>query len=153
MLDHFAALNKRSQAARKQAAKPEVGIFRVYGDRFLVNGTPFRAAVGLGSFKTHDKGHDAFWNVLQRNGIVPRDVEYDEIPRGRVNYDTRERKFYLFVDPCIKKNKPMMNRIEGEMHLPSAQIVVRLDSHYRCPGCKPKKTKEQMEQEEDDRDF
>ncbi len=151
MLDHFAALNKRTRAKRK-LAEPEVGIFFVYDGKPLIEGTPVSEGEAYGRFKVHATGHPAFWHTLQRNGIVPTDVEYDEVPRGRVGYQTQERKFYVFADACIKKDSHMMDHIERDMKLPSADTAPpKLDSHYRCPGCM--KSKNRREQEEKDWDF
>ena len=152
MLDHFAALNKRTRAARKLAAEPEIGIFFVYDGRLLIEGTQLSAGEPYGSFKGHAIGHPAFWHTLQRNGVVPTDVEYDEVPRGRVGYDMKELKFYVFADACIRKDSHMMERIEREMNLPSADTAPPApDSHYWCPGCA--KSRRQREQEEKDWDF
>lgn len=155
MLDHFAALNQRSRARRKRAAEPEVGIFFVYEGRLLIDATPVSEAESYGSFKGHATGHDRFWQTLQRNNLVPREVEYDEVPRGRVGYDIKERRFYIMVDACIKKNERIIDRIERDMNLPSANTAPpKLDSHYKCPGCmKPTKTKEQLQKEEEDWNF
>jgi len=152
MLDHFAALNERTQAKRKVAAEPEVGIFFVYNGKPLIDGTSVSEAEPYGSFKGHATGHPAFWRSLQRNGFVPQDVEYDEVPRGRIGYDTKERKFYVFADACIKKDERMMDRIERDMNLPSADTAPpKLDSHYRCTGCV--KSKKEREMEEADWNF
>ncbi len=85
---------------------------------------------------THDKGHDAYWEELQVGGSVPRDVEYDECPRGRVCYDTKTKTFHLYLDRCILKRKEMVERIIRTMNLPPEILTeTRLDSHYRCPKC------------------
>lgn len=152
MLEHFAALNKGTQAKRKVAAEPEVGIFFVYDGKPLIDGTPVSEAEPYGKFKGHASGHPSFWRTLQRNSVVPTDVEYDEVARGRVGYDMKERKFYVFADACIKKNVRMMDRIQRDMNLPSQQTAPpRLDPHYKCPGCM--KSKQQRKHEEADWDF
>lgn len=153
MLDHFAELNKRTQLERKTAAQPEVGIFFVYENRLLSDTTPLSEAQDYGEFRGHGRGHDAYWGLLQRNDLVPWDVEYDEVPRGRVGYDKREGKFYIFLDKCIKSNPHIIAKIERDFSLPSSNTVPpKLDSHYVCPGCE-KKSKEQLQREEKDWDF
>ena len=140
----------RSTSAPGRSAsccEPEVGIFFVYDGKPLIEGTPVSEGEAYGRFKVHATGHPAFWHTLQRNGMVPTDVEYDEVPRGRVGYQTQERKFYVFADACIKKDSHMMDHIERDMKLPSASTAPpKLDSHYRCPGCmKSKNRREQKE--------
>lgn len=152
MLDRFASGNMRSDAERELPDEPKVGIFFVYDRKPFIESTPVSEGAPYGSFTGHDTGHPSFWRSLQQNGVVPKDIDYDEVPRGRVGYETRERKFYVFVDACIKNDTDMMDRIEREMNLPTADTAPpKLDSHYRCPCCL--KTAKQREQEEQDWDF
>lgn len=159
LLDHFAALNERTNATRKIASPPEVGIIFVYEGRLLLDTTPLTEAEDFNDnknlhFKAHARGHDAFWRQLQRFELVPKDVEYDAVPRGRVVFDVKTGKFNIFLDKCIMKDQRMVDKIENEMNLPSSKTNPPvLDSHYKCPGCKPKKSPAQLKQEEEDWDF
>lgn len=154
MLAHIAEIDKRNRryAKAKQAGGPEVGIFWLKPDgRILMDGKPLSEAEKYGDLAIFDGTHTKLWDTFQRNGIVPPDVEYEEWPRGRVSYDTKTRKFYLFADPCILKDKGLINKIKNDFKLPSAQIKTQGDSHYRCPKClTPRRTKKQ---EEEDWDF
>jgi hypothetical protein len=134
LLARIADQNEASRAARKQAVVPKVGIFFVVGKQLWIDGTPVTKAQAFAGMKTHELGHDVFWERLQARNAVSRDVEYDETPRGRVCCSVPERTFYLFVDPCVKRDANMIDRIIDELNLPSA-TKVELDSHYRCPGC------------------
>ena len=138
---------------RNDQLGPRVGIFFVYENCLLVEGTPVNEAQPYGDFMGHAGGHPDFWRNLQRNKNVPREVEYDEVPRGRVGYQKKDAKFYLFLDPCIMANLEIVDQIMCELNLPSADTTApTLDAHYHCPRCK-KKTKEQLEEEEADWDF
>jgi hypothetical protein len=130
--DQIAAENRRPRARRNKAASPEVGIFFVHGGRLWIEGTPVTDVPIYADMKTHDKGHDAFFEQLREYGAVPVAVEYDEVPRGRVCYDTRKRIFHLYVDRCIPKG--VLEAITDALSLPSA-TEGELDPHYRCPGC------------------
>src|SRR5260370_32445781 len=81
--------------------QPEVGIFFVYKDRLHIEGTLVSEAQPYGDFMGHANGHPAFWGHLGRIGVVPRDVQYDEVARGRIGYDIKERIFRAFMDKCI----------------------------------------------------
>ena len=137
MLSRIAAQNEARRVARKRTAAPQVGIFFVCGGHLWVDGTPLDQAVLYGDLKTHDKGHDTFWEDLQQAHAVPSDVEYDEVPRGRVAYDTKNRTFLILADKCIRKDEHMMDKIFHVMQLPAspAHTTVGPDSHYRCPVC------------------
>ena len=133
-LGRVPAQNDGSRAGRKQASAPEVGVFFAHGDNLWIDATPVDEAVLYGDVRTHDRGHEDFWEQLQARGAVPRDEEYDECPRGRVCYDTKQRIFHLYLDKCIRDNKDAVSRIIRAMNLPPATRA-ELDSHYKCPRC------------------
>ena len=129
-----------------------VGIFWLLGDRLVLDTSPLSDAEPYGDCLTHRNSHIDYWTEQQRIGAVPRDMEYEEAPRGRVLYDTKERTFYILADRCILDNKGTVDRITLELNLPpEATAPPRRDPHYRCPNCM--KTKKQREQEEEDWDF
>ena len=142
-------MNQRKGEQDSKGPRPAVGIFFVYEDRLLIDTTPLEEAQPYGAFMGHAKGHPRFWRDLQRNDVVPRDVEYDEVARGRVGFAAKERRFHIFMDRCILENTAMVSRIARELNLPPEATAPPLpDSHYRCPSCM--KSKEQLEQEEED---
>lgn len=128
------AQGEGSRARRKQASAPEVGVFFAHGDNLWVDTTPVDEATLYGDVRTHDRGHEDFWEQLQARGAVPGDEEYDEFSRGRVSYDTRQRIFLLYLDRCIREKKGMVSRIIRTMNLPP-ETRAELDSHYKCPRC------------------
>ena len=147
VLAEVASKNRRYQDAKK-AAKPEVGIFWLNPNgKVIMDGTPITEAENHGEFKDYSATHVETWSILQRNGIVPDDLEYDEIPRGRVIYNTKTRQYMLFADPCILKNKTAVSTIMSDFNLPWGNTVMDKDPHYKCPGCKPKRTKKQEEED------
>ena len=80
---------------------------------------------------------------------MPQDEEYDETPRGRATFDTRKSIYYLFLDRCIRERPEMIARIFRALQLPPRPATeVHADSHYICPGCRPKPTREHDEDEE-----
>ncbi len=134
LLEEIYQAAQRRRAAKK-AGVPEVGII------FLVKGKPFIDSVlvteaeGHAHFKIHSRDHYQYWGQLQGMGAVPKDMEYDEVPRGRVVYNTATRKYTLFLDRCILKNKRLVSRIIAQMNLPLENAETDTDSHYRCPKC------------------
>jgi len=120
-LDMHAAGNREARRLRGTSSQPEVGVIFVRENDLWIDGTPVSDAVDHGALKTHEKGHDAFWEQLHVCHSVPMDEEYDEVPRGRACYDTKKRVFFLFLDGCILNNKPMVERIIRAMHPPRAR--------------------------------
>ena len=121
-------------ALRKRAAEPEVGIFWLYRGRPIVDGTPLSESERYGAMINYTGDHARFWETLQRNRLVPRDVEYDEVPRGRVLYNTSTRKFTMLADRCILGNKAAVRRMRELFHLPPS-TETGTDPHYRCERC------------------
>ncbi|HZL51247.1 MAG TPA: hypothetical protein VFC37_09900 [Terracidiphilus sp.] len=122
----------------RQAAPAEVGIIFLLGNTLLIDSTPVDYASDYGALKTHEKGHPDYWEELQHRGAVPAEVEYDQVPRGRVTADPKRGTVLLFLDRCILRRSDLVDRIREVMHLPpGAATEVGTDSHYVCPGCSP----------------
>lgn len=133
-LDRIAASQERRRKAKK-AGVPQVGIVFACKGKLFIDSTPVTEAEGYAHFKIHDRDHHQYWTQLQGMGAVPEDVEYDEVPRGRSVYDTKSRRYTLFLDRCILKNKKLVSQIMAEMNLPFENTETSTDSHYRCPSC------------------
>jgi hypothetical protein len=127
--------NKRGQAARK-AGEPEVGIFFVYNGEVLTDSKPLCVTEPYGKFISADSEYDRYWKFGQRYDVVPHEIEYDEVPRGRVEYDIIEKKFCVYVDPCILNDRKALDEVEREFHLPSANTKEpERDPRYKCKKC------------------
>jgi len=115
LLAEIHARNERRRAAKK-AGVPNVGIVFLVKGKVFIDGTPVTEAESLGGqFKIHDRDHYKYWEWLRRMSAVPTDVEYDQVPRGRAVYDTQTRKYMLFLDRCILRNKKLVSRIMAQM--------------------------------------
>src|SRR5690242_1185265 len=90
---------------------PRVGIFWFYKGKLIIDSTPLSAAEQYGEFLGHPASHIDHWANLQRTGVVPPEVEYEEAPRGRVVYHRRLETFTLLADKCILDRKNVVRRI------------------------------------------
>src|ERR1035438_22450 len=113
-----AALDGQTQQ-RNQAEPSEVGIIFIQGNNLWIDSTPVNIAVDYGALKTHEKGHPDYWEELQRRGVVPSDVEYDEVPRGRVTYAPKLGRALLFLDGCIliRRSEEHTSELQSLRHL------------------------------------
>ena len=114
--------------------EPHVGIFWLVNDKLLIDSTPLSEAETYGDHLTHPHSHLEVWTMFQRNGTVPREVEYEEPPRGRVMYNMRTQQFILLADRCILQDKGIIGKIKLEIGLPK-DTELGPDSHYRCFAC------------------
>jgi hypothetical protein len=114
---------------------PKVGIFWLVQGKLLFDSTLVDDAEPYGDCKNHPQGHVDRWKQLQMAGMVPRDVEYEENPRGRIVYNVKTHKFMLHADRCILKKRNVVKKIMEEMQLPPKTTECGTDEHYRCYRC------------------
>jgi hypothetical protein len=143
LLALIADRNKRYQAAHK-AGEPEIGIYFVFNGEVLIDGKPLCVTEPYGKFNCADLEYDHYWKFGQRYGVVPREIEYVEVPRGRVEYDINEKKFHIYADSCVVKDRKALDDVNREFRLPAASTEEpEFDPRYHCSGCiRPKATKE-----------
>jgi len=111
-----------------------VGIFWLVGMRLISDATALSGAGDYGDFKIHDGDHVTVWAELEKRGEVPRDTDYEEHPRGRVNFNTKSQQINLFADTCILRKKNVVKKLMRLIHLPD-DTVMSADEHYRCFRC------------------
>ena len=63
------------------------------------------------------------------------DFEFEDSPRGRVEYIPKENQFVIYVDRCILVRKHFIRLIMAEMNLPPERTKTSSDEHYRCLHC------------------
>src|SRR6266700_8287284 len=90
--------------AQPRKKEPRVGIFWLVDGKPLIDVAPLSEAEPYGDHMTHPRSHAAVWEQYQRNGIVSREMEYEEAPRGRVMYNMKTRRFRFLADRCILKD-------------------------------------------------
>jgi hypothetical protein len=123
--------------AKKLAKEPCVGIFFVVEGRIYVDSLPFTENPSYAGYRTFYRNHPDFWDFLQQ-GPRRHPYRYEEVARGRVSYHNASERFKLFADRCIVKKKRLLRTVMGEFNLP-ANTVVRMDDHYQCLGCLPRR--------------
>lgn len=133
LLEEIYRAAQRCRAAKK-AKVPRVGIVFAYERKAFIDSTPVTEAESYAHFKIHGRDHHQYWLQLQQKKAVPAEVEYDEVPRGRVAYNTKTRRYTLLLDRCILRNKKLVSRLIAQMNLPS-ETQASTDSHYRCQAC------------------
>src|SRR5437016_7961683 len=92
--------------AQRRKKEPRVGIFWVLNGEPLIDSALLSDAEPYGDHLTHPRGHAAVWERFQQNATAPREMEYEEAPRGRVMYNTKSRRFTLLAVKCILDVSP-----------------------------------------------
>jgi len=119
---------------RNRTGTPQVGIIFVVEGNIWIDAIPLTEAADYGEFKIHERGHDKYWDQLLGMAMVAGS-EYDEHPRGRVVYNTKQRQYTLYLDRCILRDRDLVKRIMAKMNLPLKATRTATDGHYRCPAC------------------
>jgi hypothetical protein len=135
ILENMYAAGERIAAA-KQAGKPEVGPFWLLDNgRLLVEGLPITEAQEVMGYKVNPRDHGTIWKNYQRVDVVPKEQNYNDLPRGRVTYVVRIEKYVITADRCILNDPSIMAKVKADMNLPP-DTLVEDDSHYVCDKCK-----------------
>jgi hypothetical protein len=129
----------KRHSARKTGGKmdpePMVGIFWLFKGQLIFDVSPVSTAEPYGDCVGHAKSHIAFWSELQRAGVIPSDVEYEEPPRGRIVFNMKTRQYIVYADKCIRVQSAVVRKIFRELSLPTDSAVITSDGHYRCRTC------------------
>ncbi len=118
--------------------QPLVGIFWWFRGKLMIDASPVSEAEPYGDCLTHRNSHIDYWTQQQRLGVVPKEIEYEEPPRGRVVFNMKTERFKVYADRCILAKKAVVNQIKRAMHLPNGGTDVTTDGHhghYRCHRC------------------
>lgn len=121
-----------------QKTRTMVGIFWLIDGQLIYAMTPLVKAERNGIYINYPEGHYDYWTVLQSQGAVPRDMEYEELPRGRVLYNSETKRYALLADRCILQDETLVAEIMQHMGLPMDDTDPSNDGpdgHYWCSEC------------------
>lgn len=116
--------------------EPRVGIFWLFKGRLILDSTPVSQGEAYGGNVGHATAHIDYWSRLQQQHGVPPEAEYDEVPRGRVVYNTKTEQYVLMADKHILAESKVVKEILRELHLPNNTTLDGTDFHYRCFKCR-----------------
>jgi hypothetical protein len=134
-LDEVHRRNEESRAQRERlAGTPEVGIFWVLNGKLIIAGAWMEESITTGRFAHYPTTHEKEWSLCQRVGAVPRGMQCDDPPRGRVDFDKVTQKFHLYADNCILRDGAVMEKIRKDLNLPP-EILILPDNLYQCRQC------------------
>jgi len=80
--------------------------------------------------------HSAVWELLSAKGDLPKkwvDQEYEYVPRGRVLYDRKKKKYKVFSSQELAKSQWFRDAVLKEFNLESGKTGFFGDAHYEDP--------------------
>jgi len=135
---HLHYNNRFTAFVRKITAEgfnPEIGIFwilpnnKIVGEKISLR----EASHSPSQFKDIEKSHDEVWN---KNKIIwgHREDEYYEVPRGRVLFDAKARRFVLISSSAIVKDPVTVGKIMSFFNISQFEPILKADLHYENPA-------------------
>jgi hypothetical protein len=112
----------------------EVGIFWIWGNQLIQNSVPWSDTkwfeVGREQFYDFPVDHCTYWERLKKHVLNIVDLEYDEVPRGRVVYNKTSRVFYVYGPKSYINKKKVQSLIKDGFSLAGKKVIFKEDSHY-----------------------
>lgn len=112
---------------------PEVGIWWYLKGRLISDTLPWKEAPHSGGFYNGPSDHYHFWGKLQSAFKELRNLEYDEVPRGRVLYDANNKKFLAYGAKGLIETRKLQDLLIREFRLHPKHTLFEADEHYKLP--------------------
>lgn len=108
---------------------PIIGIFWIFNGKLLKSETDLEDGEDYAGVVHSGLNHIDHWPTLQRQHKELRLLEYQEVPRGRVMFFKRTKKFRVLMDKVLHtpRNKQMLLKA---FNLPKTKTVFGTDPHY-----------------------
>ena len=97
-----------------------------YGQEDVING---KSTIAAGDYMQLDADHFFIWDRYRKRMGLPPQVDYDEIPRGRILFHILTHRFIVIGSKDIINNEKVRNQLLSYYGLPS-NTEFRWDEHY-----------------------
>jgi len=120
-----------------------VGIFWFHKGRLIARPIPLEQAETRSTRRDSPDAHVRVWpRLVARHAAefpILSILEYDEVPRGRVIFDTATQTFFIYMDvtlfdhadPTKGPSTPVWGALRNAFELTGRQIRFATDPHYR----------------------
>ena len=111
-------------------SKLSIGIFWFYDNKVIGVAHDFslKEADSIGLIDSKYT-HVYYWEILRLQLPELKDKEYEQLPRGRVIFDTNKKKAIIYLDKTLLK-KRKVNEVLNFFDLDFTCAVLRTDPHY-----------------------
>jgi hypothetical protein len=127
-----APAKSKSKIARrpaKKAASGKIGIFWVFRGKLLAATYALAGVTEYGDAINSPTDHVSHWPQFQSQHPALRNLEYQDVPRGRVLFQKPTRKFCVYMDKALH-NPKTKRAILKEFELPGSLTRFLADAHY-----------------------
>lgn len=107
------------------------GIFWVVRNEIIADKHIYASEEADQDFIDYPFSHFDKWDDLSKDRFPYAD--FATFPRGRLLYCVKEKRYYLYLDPCITQEQT--DRLLSFFGLKKEQVRIAGDEHYRCDRC------------------
>lgn len=113
----------------KNTLQSKIGIFWFFKGKLLKSETALDDGTEYADVVNGQFNHINYWPMLQRRNPELRLLEYQEVPRGRVLFFKKPKKFRVLMDKVLHtpRNKQLLLKA---FNLPKVKTVFGTDPHY-----------------------
>lgn len=113
----------------------EVGIFWFFKGKILSDSVPLALGDEYGDFINGSSDHCTFWANIRRKVPGSDQYEYDQVPRGRVVYNKKIDRFFVYGSEDLVSDEQRKAVVVSTFRLPAAKTTFKSDEHYgSIPG-------------------
>ncbi|MGO9568539.1 MAG: hypothetical protein ACLP5H_13450 [Desulfomonilaceae bacterium] len=112
-----------------------IGIFYLINGRIVSEKAPVSTIKPSGAVRAYPRQHHEFWSELQKKDSDISDLNCYALPRGRVLYNEKKKKFEILADRHILEEDRLQNLVIQGFHLEKSDIEFKEDENYRCSIC------------------
>ena len=113
--------------------QPKIGIFWYYRKKLLTYSQPVADVAEDCGFIDVAMGHIDFWKTLQKLDPTLKDLEYEEIPRGRVLFDAGKKRYKVYSSKKLIADPAFRKLVLRTFNLTVSETAFVSDLHYESP--------------------
>ena len=131
----FKELREKEQQDEARAGTPRLGIFWLHKEKGKIK-IFYSEDKSLDDCKTLDDItypsiiHKEVWAYLKKHDFVPMNSAFTDLPRGRVVYNTKTKKYIVIFGKYLLDNYEAKNIIRADFNLDSSDTEYDKDKHY-----------------------
>ncbi|MEO2069603.1 MAG: hypothetical protein ABGX27_08880 [Desulfurobacteriaceae bacterium] len=112
---------------------PHIGVFWIVNNKVDGFKEPVENGEDYGDTVQPSCDHFTYWDEFILRYPQLRLLEYDEIPRGRVVYNKRKKRFVILSSKKVLNNKNLIESVCQFYNL-KEDVELRWDEHYEIQG-------------------
>ena len=114
----------------KEKKMGKIGVFWIVNSKVDGFKEPVENGEDYGDTIQPSFDHYTFWSKFITRYPILKLKEYDEVPRGRVVYDKKKKRFMILSSEEVLKNKKLVESICLFYDLDKSNIETKQDEHY-----------------------